>query len=146
VQVRRYLLHQELRPNYQLGRRRRPVSPVPVSGKDDPTHGEQPSITKEELEKIQLEEEEFERNHKKEVEQKELEKKEYDKNLKNAIKVLEETIINRNSSKDIVNQLKVNYRSETYQKFLKETFKNYDEKVLQLLSKNMERVYTVTLF
>ena len=26
------------------------------------------------------------------------------------------------------------------------SFKNYDEKVLQLLSKNMERVYTVTLF
>ena len=26
------------------------------------------------------------------------------------------------------------------------SFKNYAEKVLQLLSKNMERVYTVTLF
>ena len=88
---------------------------------------EQPSITKEELEKIKLESEEFEINHKKEIELKELEKQEYDKNLKDAIKILKETIINRSSSKDIVNQLKVNYRSETYQKFLKETFKNYDE-------------------
>ena len=33
----------------------------------------------------------------------------------------------RNSSKDIVNQLRINYRTETYQKFLKDTFKNYDE-------------------
>lgn len=88
---------------------------------------EQPSITKEELEKIQFEAEEFKLNHKKEIELRELEKQEYDKNLKNAIKVLEETIMNRNSSKDIIDQLRINYRHETYQKFLKETFKNYDE-------------------